>query len=388
MAWLYKQPNSRLWWIGYRVNGKQILRSTGKALRADAEKEMAKLNAIESAQKAGSLTEEFYRLVSGSALTTLSLSSALDKWLEECITTTASGTQQAYRTLAKQFRDYVHATPEKPLLKAIQKDTVFGFLSQMASKRAASTANNRKKVLSTFFLWAMSHHYITSNPAAGIKNFKSSKVDRVERRAFSLDEFRKVLGQCPNEFWRYMVLGEFYTGLRMGDLICLRRKEIKLAENHLKLEAFKVDGKILTIPMASPFREAIQNRLAERGRMRDSDFLWADQAAIYLNEAGRRNNAGHFSSEFYELVLTPLGLVEPRENKKKNEAKSGRSSRRAMNEVSFHSLRHTFISMLKFTGASQSVAKELAGHSSDQVNDLYTHTPIDVLTRAIEQLPV
>jgi len=36
--------------------------------------------------------------------------------------------------------------------------------------------------------------------------------------------------------------------------------------------------------------------------------------------------------------------------------------------VTFHSLLHTFVSLLKVTGSSQSVAKELAGHSSDQVN--------------------
>jgi len=33
------------------------------------------------------------------------------------------------------------------------------------------------------------------------------------------------------------------------------------------------------------------------------------------------------------------------------------------------------------------VAKELAGHSSDAVNDAYTHTPLPQLRAAIDALP-
>ncbi len=43
--------------------------------------------------------------------------------------------------------------------------------------------------------------------------------------------------------------------------------------------------------------------------------------------------------------------------------------------------------IVKGEGSSQSVAKELAGHSSDQVNDLYTHVPEYALAKAINALP-
>ena len=74
------------------------------------------------------------------------------------------------------------------------------------------------------------------------------------------------------------------------------------------------------------------------------------------------------------------GLV-PLRNGKRSKGSRARSS------VTFHSLRHTFVSLLKVTGSSQSVAKELAGHSSDQVNDLYTHVPEEALVKAIKALP-
>ena len=63
MAWLQKRGN--VWWIGYRLNGQQVRRSTSRTNRSDAEKELAKHDAMESARAAGALSEEFFQLVTG-----------------------------------------------------------------------------------------------------------------------------------------------------------------------------------------------------------------------------------------------------------------------------------------------------------------------------------
>jgi site-specific recombinase XerD len=80
----------------------------------------------------------------------------------------------------------------------------------------------------------------------------------------------------------------------------------------------------------------------------------------------------------------PAGLAEART---KHASKSGRSARRETSAKSFHSLRHSFVSVLKAVGGTQAVAKELAGHSSDMVSDGYTKLPIETLTAAVKQLP-
>ncbi len=56
-------------------------------------------------------------------------------------------------------------------------------------------------------------------------------------------------------------------------------------------------------------------------------------------------------------------------------------------KLGFHNLRHTFVTHLKIGGAMDSVAKELAGHSSNAVSTVYTHLPADTLAVAIKQLP-
>jgi len=185
---------------------------------------------------------------------------------------------------------------------------------------------------------------------------------------------------APDSFWRFMVIGGLYTGLRLGDLLSLRAGEIKLAENQLEVESAKT-GKLLHIPIAIPLMRELKDRIATKQKWKPSDFLWPEQAAIY-QEIG----AGPISQDFYERVLVKAGLAEKRTHKKRKKADLNHG-RRTVNEISFHSFRHSFISMLKISGASQSVAKELAGHTSDAVSDLYTTIPIDVLSKAIAQLP-
>ena len=54
---------------------------------------------------------------------------------------------------------------------------------------------------------------------------------------------------------------------------------------------------------------------------------------------------------------------------------------------SFHSLRHTYNSQLANTGTSQEIRRKLVGHSTDDMNDVYTHLEVDVFRQAIERLP-
>jgi len=92
------------------------------------------------------------------------------------------------------------------------------------------------------------------------------------------------------------------------------------------------------------------------------------------------------SNAFYKLMKA-AGIKLPERAKKHRGEKVGRTGRRQTNPLSFHSLRHSFISFLKGSGASQAIAKELAGHSSDALSDLYTHIDPKALAYAVAQLP-
>jgi integrase len=140
----------------------------------------------------------------------------------------------------------------------------------------------------------------------------------------------------------------------------------------------------MNIPLHPGFLKILLKLKRKTGDVKPADPIWPEQAARY-EEFG----AGVFSNEFYDDVLLKAGLVVKRS---KHAAKDENGNRilkqgRQVNPISFHCLRHTFVSLVKLTGGSQAVAKELAGHSSDAVSDLYTHVPEEALSKAIKKLP-
>jgi integrase len=92
---------------------------------------------------------------------------------------------------------------------------------------------------------------------------------------------------------------------------------------------------------------------------------------------------GALSNQFRE-ILTDAGLVEPRSHQAK---KHGRSQAREPSEISFHSLRHSAVTMLKASGLSDVYAREIVGHESAAISRHYTHLSTDDLQAAMQRLP-
>jgi hypothetical protein len=70
------------------------------------------------------------------------------------------------------------------------------------------------------------------------------------------------------------------------------------------------------------------------------------------------------SNQFRE-ILVAAGLVEPRGHEATGK---GRSQARETSEISFHSLRHSAVTMLKASGLSDVFAREIVGHESAAIS--------------------
>ena len=56
-------------------------------------------------------------------------------------------------------------------------------------------------------------------------------------------------------------------------------------------------------------------------------------------------------------------------------------------DLSFHSLRHTAVSLLKDAGVPDAVVQALVGHESAAMSHRYTHVGKEALSRATDSLP-
>ena len=60
---------------------------------------------------------------------------------------------------------------------------------------------------------------------------------------------------------------------------------------------------------------------------------------------------------------------------------------RAVSSLGFHSLRHTFASVLANHGVNEETRMKLTGHSTREVHAVYTHYERKLLRAAIEGIP-
>jgi integrase len=67
--------------------------------------------------------------------------------------------------------------------------------------------------------------------------------------------------------------------------------------------------------------------------------------------------------------------------------KKGRATRRRQSPLTFHSLRHTAVSLLKNAGVSDVIARDIIGHESEAVSRQYTHIDSETKRTALDKLP-
>ena len=149
MAWL--QKHGGMWWVGYRLNGKQIRQSTKTDDKTEAEKELLKVQTMFEHHRAGSLTEQLYQALTGKGIPAVTLKAEIEGWLAECEHNTAANTYGRYKAVADDFRAFLSATDKGPMLSAVTTADVTKFLIEKRNNTAASTVNVTRKILAGFF---------------------------------------------------------------------------------------------------------------------------------------------------------------------------------------------------------------------------------------------
>jgi integrase len=69
--------------------------------------------------------------------------------------------------------------------------------------------------------------------------------------------------------------------------------------------------------------------------------------------------------------------------RERNQSGSGRS----VNALTFHSLRHTFNSILANAGIAEETRMALTGHTTREMNQRYTHRELSIYRDAVGTLP-
>ena len=215
-----------------------------------------------------------------------------------------------------------------------------------------------------FFKSAHRDGYLLENPAEHVDAIRDRSKEA--RRPFTIGELQAVMAVADPE-WQSLIRFGLYTGQRLADLSLLTWENVDLARNEIRLVTKKT-GKRLTIPMSAPLRQHVLSLPA--GEPPETPIH--PRAFEAVQSQGRANRV----SNWYVDLLAQAGL-----RRKQNH--QGRGSAEQLNgapsQLSFHSLRHTAVSLLKDAGIPQAVVQELVGHDSEQMSALYTHVGREAL---------
>ena len=105
-----------------------------------------------------------------------------------------------------------------------------------------------------------------------------------------------------------------------------------------------------------------------------------DPNAHIFPNAAKYKHTSSLSGQFHD-ILVDAGLVEVRSYTRKPKGP------RAASEISFHSLRHSAVTLLKAAGVSDFIAREIVGHESSAVSRQYSHLSTEHKRNAMRNLP-
>ena len=231
-------------------------------------------------------------------------------------------------------------------------------------------------VLSSALNQAVKWGIVPSNP---LKNVELPTMSKIEVRVLSPEESKTFLETAKGDRFELLFLLMLTTGMRPGEALGLRWKDIKEGKIHIQKSLTRKTGggwaltdpktkksrriiplhDIVTKALKSHKKEQTERRLLLGEEYTNHDFVFASENGSPMNE--RNIVLRHFKP-----ILKKAGLPE---------------------DIRLYDLRHTCATLLLSTGENPKVVSERLGHASVVTTlDTYSHVLPDMQKSATEKI--
>ena len=271
-------------------------------------------------------------------------------------------------------------------LAEVTETAVAEYLAEFRCHHSASTYNGHVCVLREIFRVLADKAGIAHNPWA---NVCLKADDSISRRELAVDEVERLYAAASKEGedWKLLLMTGIYTGMRLGDCCRLKWDNVFLERGVIQFIPEKtkkhMHGKPVTIPIHP---QLLNGLLAAKCKI--------DNAGRETKDAGaaRRSATGFVNpviAEMYNKRKWRLDSGLRRIFKAAHITMSVRMEGRSRKTVvaSFHSLRHTFVSLSANAGVPLPVVQSIVGHCSTAMTRHYYHENEEVLRQAVEAIP-
>jgi integrase len=282
-------------------------------------------------------------------------------------------TMYQYECQWGRFADWMKENhPDKPTLRDVTKELAEEYASSLNhGTLSANTYNKHLGLLTLVFRVVKRKARLTENPWEEIQR---KRLVTHSRRELTLDELRKVCMTAEGELRTLLALG-VYSGLRLGDCATLRWAEVDLGQNVIRRIPNKT-ARRNPKPVIVPLHPILRDMLAAMPAEQRGEYVLPELAALYA----------HRTDAVTDMVQNHLKACGLRLHKA-GTGPTAKDGGRAVIEVGFHSLRHTFVSLCRESNAPLAVVESIVGHSSPAMTRHYTHVGELAAGRAVALLP-
>lgn len=391
--WDNKTPG--VFWIQYTANGKRARHAlTGKdgkpitELR-DAEAERKRLTApMRAGNREAQIKAVAATLLQAGEETALATEAAApllriaDAWAIYLQSPdrpeSGEGTMRNYVGQWERFEEWTKLQDPMPLtLRDITPQMAQDYAATLnGGAKSPNTYNKHIAFLRLFFRVLQDAAGLKENPFAKIrsKNLKTNS-----RRELTIAELKAILKGATGELQTLLFIGTF-TGLRLGDCCTLLWGEVDLDRGLIRRIPNKTAKKGKPVLIGIP--TALHAKLSETPPEQRTGYVLPKYAETYTytNAEGDPNRRpdiaheiqAHFNKCKIRTVKPGTGFIKnPKTGKKESTGK------RAVLEVGFHSLRHTWVSLHAAAGTPQAIVQNVIGHANPAMTAHYTHVSED-----------
>lgn len=386
MASLHRRANSPYWYCAITLpGGKRTFRSTKYESREDADavcrgweeaNKLAKQNRLSmSIARKGMNT--ILESVGRAAIDEVRASDYLREWYGRYMEGVAAKktTYERYKGIAESFLESLGDNAAMPIETLEIRDVEYFKARQIKEGKAAKTINTMIKILRIPFNQARRQGIILTNPAEGVTTIRQPSNTR---KIFSSNDLKKVfdaIDKNPSyEEWRGMVLLGLYTGMRIKDAASLTWGNIDMEAEAIRYTPQKTSNLRKDSPSV-PMHPALESYL------RSIPEGISTKTPIFPTLYHHTVNGDKGLSRKFANLLALAGI----DRQEQTDSKKVKGKGRHFYGISFHSLRHTCISMLANSGVSKEMRMSIVGHDSDE-HDKYTHISLEAKREALGRL--
>jgi integrase len=381
------------YYVGEAGQRRQVWRSLDTANREEAERAAAKIRALLSAKSdrqrldtiAGHLSAAERREAEAAraVLPRLPLGKVWEVFLAGPFPRNFDPGPATLRQYGFQWQGFVGWMQEQQArvttFDGLETDHAAGYLRHLSGPRrlTVGTANKHLVLCRTVCKVVLEANTASAKylmpPANPFAGQHSRKAVQEHRRGLSVEALAKVCDTAEGELKLLLFLG-LYTGLRLKDCCLLEWPAVDLARGRIAATPSKTRRRAdepLPIPIAAhlrPMLEAVPP---------------AERHGFVLPELGELYSRGRVDTvtDRVQALFVRCGVPIYRPGTGPGTGK------RAVLQYGFHSLRHSFVTLLRDAGVPQAAVQALTGHKTRAMLETYTHIGTEATARAIAALP-